>query len=101
MVAAGRNAQDSPEGGLPLGKLASRHSNAITEVAPPTRAGWIRSDFLTRLNDGAEIPAGSDHGTWWLPCDGIVDSQVTVFATCAGSAGHALVDRELYLPEQT
>lgn len=35
----------------------------------------IGSDFLTALNSGDETPGAPGYGTWWSPCDSIIDPQ--------------------------
>ncbi|MDV6012872.1 alpha/beta fold hydrolase [Haloechinothrix sp. LS1_15] len=36
------------------------------------------SNFLTTLNEGDETPGPVDYGTWWSPCDGIIDPTDSV-----------------------
>ncbi|WP_081916114.1 esterase/lipase family protein [Saccharothrix sp. NRRL B-16314] len=51
------------------------------------------SDFLTTLNAGDETPGSVRYGTWWSPCDGIINPDGSVILSGAtntrtGCIGH-------------
>lgn len=38
----------------------------------------IGSSFLTQLNDGDETPGAVNYGTWWSPCDSVINPDSSV-----------------------
>ncbi|WP_218019262.1 lipase family alpha/beta hydrolase [Nocardia niwae] len=56
------------------------------------------SSFLAELNSGDETPGGVTYGTWWSPCDEIINPDQSVLLngaanTRTGGVGHvALLD---------
>ena len=48
-------------------------------TSPAWRCGSARQ-FLSELNAGDETPGAVNYGTWWSPCDEIINPDASVIA---------------------
>jgi triacylglycerol lipase len=51
----------------------------------------IGSTFLTELNEGDETPGAVSYGTWWSPCDSIINPDSSVALTGATNTKTACI----------
>lgn len=56
------------------------HGTTSAEACYDTSCAEMRagSEFLTRLNQDDETPAATDYGTWWSPCDTVINPDESV-----------------------
>jgi triacylglycerol lipase len=61
------------------------HGTTTANLCPETSCVEMRpsSTFLNALNSGDETPGPTKYGTWWSPCDEIINPHTSVILTGA------------------
>lgn len=59
----------------------------------------IGSDFLATLNSGDETPGTPGYGTWWSPCDAIIDPQDSTVLSGAKNTKTACISHSALLTD--
>ena len=69
-------------------------STACVEMRPG-------STFLSELNAGDETPGAVNYGTWWSPCDEIINPDSSVLLTGATNNETACISHSALLTDET
>ena len=69
-------------------------STACVEMRP-------NSTFLNELNAGDETPGGVNYGTWWSPCDEIINPDSSVSLSGATNTETACISHNALLTDET
>lgn len=59
----------------------------------------IGSDFLNALNSGDETPGSPGYGTWWSPCDTVIDPQDSTALSGAQNTKTACISHSALLTD--
>jgi triacylglycerol lipase len=61
----------------------------------------VGSKFLGELNAGDETPGAANYGTWWSPCDEIINPDSSVALTGATNTETACITHQNLLQDET
>ena len=61
----------------------------------------IGSTFLKELNEGDETPGTVNYGTWWSPCDEIINPDSSVALTGATNTKTACLSHTALTTDET
>jgi triacylglycerol lipase len=61
----------------------------------------IGSTFLTKLNEGDETPGTVNYGTWWSPCDSIINPDSSVSLSGATNTKTACISHTALTTDAT
>jgi triacylglycerol lipase len=59
------------------------------------------SSFLSALNSGDETPGAVNYGTWWSPCDEVINPDSSILLSGATNTRTACILHSGYLSSST